>query len=89
MADRLTSLLHGFLDSTATQTACANPNALGLAVDQCPDWLEVGLEGPLGLVISMTDVMAGLPTFTTQITCKGHWCTPLSSRIDARTDREM
>ena len=82
-------LLHGFFDFAATQAACANPNALGLTVDQCPDWLEIGLEGPLGLIISMTDVMAGLSTFATQITCKCHRRTPLSSLIDASTDAEM
>ena len=51
-------LLYGFLDFAATQAAGTNPNALGLTVDQCPDWLEVGLEDPLGLVIGVTDVMA-------------------------------
>jgi hypothetical protein len=52
------SLLNGFLDFATTQAACADPNAFGLTVDQCPDWLEVGLEDPLGLVIGMADVIA-------------------------------
>ena len=54
----MNGLLNGFLDFAATETACADPNAFRLTVDQCPDWLEVGLEDPLGLVIGVTDVMA-------------------------------
>ena len=75
-------LLNGFLDFAATETAGADPNAFRLTVDQCPDWLKVGLEGPLGLVIGVTDVMAGLATFATEIACICHGCTPSSSRID-------
>ena len=84
LADSPNSLLDGFLDFAAAQAACADPNALGLTVNQCPDWLEVGLEDPLGLVIGVTDVMAGLAAFATEIACKCHGYTPLSSRIDAR-----
>ena len=76
--------LNGFLDFAAAETARADPNALWLTVDQCPDWLEVGLEDPLGLVIGVTDVIAGLATFATEITCKCHGCTPSSSRIDMK-----
>lgn len=76
--------LNGFYDFAAAQAACADPNAFRLTVDQCPDWLEVGLEGPLGLVIGVTDVMARLATFAAEIACKCHWYTPSSSRIDAR-----
>jgi hypothetical protein len=65
-------MLDGLLNLAATETACADPNAFRLPVDQCPDWLEVGLEDPLGLVIGVTDVMTGLPTFATEITCKCH-----------------
>jgi hypothetical protein len=83
-ADSPNSLLDGFLDFAAAQAACADPNALGLPVNQCSDWLEVGLEDPLGLVIGVTNVMAGLAAFATEIACKCHGYTPLSSRIDAR-----
>ena len=76
--------LNGFLDFAAAETARADPNAFWLTVDQCPDWLEVGLEDPLGLVIGVTDVIAGLATFATEITCKCHGCTPSSSRIDMK-----
>jgi hypothetical protein len=51
-------LLYGFLDFAATQAAGTDPKAFRLTVDQCPDWLEVGLEDPLGFVIGVTDVMA-------------------------------
>ena len=74
--------LNSFLDFPATQAASADSNAFRLTVDQCPDWLEVGLEDPLGLVIGVTDVMAGLATFATEIACKCHGYTPSSSRID-------
>jgi len=77
-------LLNGFYDFAAAQAACANPNAFRLTVDQCPDWLEVGLEGPLGLVIGVTDVMAGLATFATKIACKCHCYIPPASRNDIR-----
>jgi hypothetical protein len=79
--------LNGFLDFAATETAGADSNAFRLTVDQCPDWLEVGLEGPLGLVIGVTDVMAGLATFAAEIACKCHGYTPSSSRTDARSQR--
>ena len=79
--------LDGFFNFAATETACADPNAFRLTVDQCPDWLEVGLEDPLGLVIGVTDVMAGLAAFATEITCKCHGYTPSSSRIDTRLRR--
>lgn len=58
LADFFKNLLNGFLDFAAAETACADPNAFGLTVDQCPDWLEVGLEDPLGLVIGVADVIA-------------------------------
>ena len=87
LADFSNSLLNGFLDFAATQAACADSNAFRLTVDQCPDWLEVGLEDPFGLVVGVTDVIAGLATFTTEIACKCHGCTPSSSRIDTRLRR--
>jgi hypothetical protein len=58
LADFFNSLLNGFLDFAAAETSCADPNAFGLTVDQCTDWLEVGLEDPLGLVIGVADVIA-------------------------------
>jgi hypothetical protein len=85
LADCFKRLLNGFLNFAATQAACADPNAFRLTVNQCTDWLEVGLEDPLGLVIGVTDVMAGLATFATEIACKCHGYTPSSSRIDARS----
>jgi hypothetical protein len=83
--NQTTVFLNSFLDFAATETAGADPNAFGLTVDQCPDWLEVGLEGSLGLVIGMTDIMARLATFATEITCICHGCTPSSSRMLKKT----
>ncbi len=85
--NQTTVFLNGFLDLAATEAACADPNAFGLTIDQCSDWLEVGLEDSLGLVIGVTDIMAGLATFATEIACKCHRYTPSSSRIDARLRR--
>ena len=82
--NQTTVFSNSFLDFAATKATCADPNAFGLAIDQCSDWLEVGLEDPLGLVIGMTDIVAGLATFATEITCKCHGYTPSSSRIDTR-----
>ena len=82
-------MLNGFLDFAATEAACADPNAFGLAINQCSDWLEVGLEDPLGLVIGMTDIMAGLASFATEIACKCHGYTPSSSCLDTCKKSEM
>ena len=71
--NQTTVFLNSFLNFAATETAGADPNAFGLTVDQCPDWLEVGLEGPLGLIIGVTDIMTGLAAFATEIACKCHW----------------
>ena len=51
------------------------------------DWLEVGLEDSFGLVIGMTDVMAGLATFAADIACKCHGDTPSSIGIDTESNR--
>jgi hypothetical protein len=64
------------LDFAATEAAGTDPKAFRLTVDQCPDWLEVGLEDPLGFVIGVTDVMAGLAAFATKIACISHWNSP-------------
>jgi hypothetical protein len=47
--------------------------------------LEVGIEDPLGLVIGVTDVMAGLTTFATEIACKCHGYTPSATRVKLAT----
>src|SRR6185295_12202260 len=80
--------LDGFEDLAAAETARTDPNAFRLPVDQCPDWLKVGLEDPLGLVIGVTDVMAGLAAFATEIACKCHGDTPLSKLFESRYDCE-
>ena len=51
-------LLYGFLNFSTAETACAHPNSFWLTINQCTDWLKVGLEDPLGLVIRVTDIMA-------------------------------
>jgi hypothetical protein len=70
--NQTTVFSNSFLDLATTEAACADPNAFGLAINQCSDWLEVGLEDSLGLVIGMTDVMTGLAAFATEIACKCH-----------------
>ena len=88
LADFFSILLDGFLDFAATEAASADPNALCLTVDQCPDRLEVGFEDPFGLVIGVTDVMAGLAPFATEIACKCHGDTPSSTGIDTDCECE-
>jgi len=78
---RFSTPLDRFLDLATTQAASADPEALCLTVDQRPDRLEVGFEDPFGLVIGVTDVMAGLTTLATEIACECHGDTPSSSRM--------
>ena len=75
-------MLYGFLDLAAPQAPSADPDALCLTIDQRPDRLEVGFEDPFGLVIGVTDVMAGLATLVTEIAGECHGDTPSSTRID-------
>jgi hypothetical protein len=49
--------------------------------------LEIGFEDSLGLVIGMTDVMAGLAAFAAEITCECHGDTPSSTKIDTDCER--
>ena len=86
---RLSCQLDGFEDLAATKTARADPNTFRLTVDQCADRLKVGFEGPLGLVIGVTDVMAGLSAFATEITCKCHGYTPSSKLFESRYNCEL
>ena len=79
--------LYGFLDFATTQAASADPDAFCLAIDQRPDRLEVGFEDPFGLVIGVTDVMAGLATLATEIACECHGDTPSSTGIDTDCGR--
>ena len=87
LAGFLNSLLDGFLDFAATQAASADPDALCLTIDQRPDRLEVGFEDSFGLVIGMTDVMAGLATLAAEIACECHGDTPSSTGIDTDCER--
>jgi hypothetical protein len=73
--------LDRFLDLATTQAASADPDALCLTVDQRPDRLEVGFEDPFGLVVGVTDVMAGLTTLAAEIACECHGDTPSCSRM--------
>jgi hypothetical protein len=81
--------LDGFEDPAATQAARTDPNAFRLPIDQCSDWLKVGLEDPLGLVVGVTDVMAGLAAFATEIACKCHGDTPSSKLFESSYDCEL
>ncbi len=60
------------MDFAAAQTTGAHSNTLRLPIDHSSDWLEIRFENPLGLVIGVTDVIAGLATLAAEITCKGH-----------------
>ena len=56
--NQTTVFSNSFLDLAAAEAACTDPNTFGLTVDQGSDWLEIGLEDPLGLVIGVADVIA-------------------------------
>ena len=88
LADFFSIRLDGFEDLAAAETARADPDAFRLTVDQRADRLKVGFEDPLGLVIGVTDVMAGLAAFATEIACKCHGDTPLSKLFESRYDYE-
>jgi len=87
IADCFNSLLHGFLDFAATEATSTDSNPLVSAFDDCTHGLQIWIKGPLRLIIGVTDVMAGLATFATEIACKCHGYTPSSSLIDARSQR--
>ena len=65
-------VLHSFLDFSAPQASGADPNTFRLAVDQRSDWLEIGLEDPLGFVVGMTDVVSRAGSFPAYSTDSGH-----------------
>ena len=60
--------LEGLLDFPATEATRADADAFGRTADHCADTLQVGVERPFGLIVGMTDVMAGLMLFCTDIT---------------------
>ena len=60
--------LEGLLDLATAEATCADADALGQPVNDGADTLKVGVERPLGLIVGMTDVMAGLMLFCTDIT---------------------
>jgi hypothetical protein len=64
--------LNGFLDEARTETAGADLDAFGGAVNQGLDGLKIGIEDPLGLVIGVTDVVPGLTPFVADLTRECH-----------------
>jgi hypothetical protein len=68
----LSERLDGFPDSSASQAAGTDPDALGRAIDEGADSLKIGVKRPLRLIIGMTDVMACLVLLRTYVACKSH-----------------
>jgi hypothetical protein len=68
--------LEGFLDLAAAETACADTDAFRRTVDHCTDTLKVGVECPFGLVVGVTDVVAGLVFFRANVTYECHGNAP-------------
>jgi hypothetical protein len=60
--------LNGFLDLPAAEATSADPDPPGRTIDHCADTLKIGVERPFGFVVGVTDVMAGLMLFRTDIT---------------------
>ena len=74
--NQTTVFSNGFQNLPAPEAAGADPNSLGLTIDQCPDRLQVGFEGPFGFVIGVTDVMARLASFAAKVACECQCDTP-------------
>ena len=68
--------LDGFCDFTASQATRTDSDTFSRSIDYSANALEVGIEGTLGLVISVTDVMTGLVFLGANIAYKCHGKTP-------------
>ena len=75
-----------FPDLTAPKATGADADALSRSVDHGADTLKVGVEGSLGLIIGVTDVVARLRSFRADVTCKCHGVL-LHSEINATIER--
>lgn len=64
--------LYGLLDEPGAEAAGAHSDALGSAVYQGFDGLEVRAEDALRLVVGMADIMPGLMPLAAEITCVRH-----------------
>ena len=60
--------LEGLLDFPAAKATGADADTPGGPINHGADTLKVGVEGPLSLIIGVTDVMAGLMLLRTNIT---------------------
>ena len=65
-----------FGDFSALDAACANADALGLAVDQCLDCLQIDVPAPLGDVVRVRNVVTELRAFAANVAYLCHRSTP-------------
>ena len=60
--------LEGLFDLPAAEAASADADTLGRTVNHGADPLKIGVERPFSLIVGVTDVMAGLMLFRTDVT---------------------
>lgn len=73
--------LERLLDFPATEATRADSDAFGRTSDHCADTLQVGVERPFGLIVGVTDVMARLVFFRTDITYECHGNAPSLEKL--------
>ena len=86
MVGAVTKGSESFPDLATSETTGADADAPGRSVDHGADTLKVGVEGSLGLIIGVTDVVARLRSFRADVTCKCHGVL-LHSEINATIER--
>ena len=60
--------LEGLLDLPAAEATSADADTLGRTVNHGANALKIGVERPFGLIVGVTDVVAGLMLFRTDVT---------------------
>jgi len=75
----------GFLDASGLDAIGADPDALGLAVLQTPDPLQIRIPALFGLVVGMADVVAHYRFFAANLTNFSHGRISLQSRSTPAT----
>ena len=70
--EKETEALDRFLHHPGAETTGAYANTLGGAIDHRTNGLKIRPEDSVGLIVGMADIMPGLMTLATNLTCKSH-----------------
>ncbi len=65
-------LSDGFEHFTGLNAAGANGDPPGLALNYCPDFLQIGVKAPPGTIVGVTDTVAEHRLFPANFTDLGH-----------------